>query len=126
MNIHVAISLRMSEMEAKGRHGVAIDGTSTLNDFQKRINAVKDVVMLVGNITEKQLKAQYRKQEVVAARNVFCYLCYHRKLITLSTIAKYLGKHHSSVIYSIKIVKNAIDTKDETIMNIYNKCLKLI
>lgn len=79
------------------------------------------------NITSTSIMGNKRQPNIVFARQMAMYLC--RELLGMSypTLGKIFGgKDHSTVLYSIKKIKNLLVTNIEmhnTLTNIKNKCI---
>ena len=74
------------------------------------INKVTDfyceqICRLVG-ATKKEIMSGSRMIHIATARHALCYALrtYHGNIITLQAIGKLLGRHHTSVIHSLKSV----------------------
>ncbi len=74
------------------------------------INKVTDfyceqICRLVG-ATKKEIMSGSRMIHIATARHALCYALrtYHGNIITLQAIGKLLGRHHTSVIHSLKAV----------------------
>ena len=84
----------------------------TLEDFAPRL---KQVVLKVFKITEKEFEGQKHPAPVTGARFICYYLTklYYDKYVTLSGVPKLYGfrKHHSSVINGIQQVENMLAVK---------------
>jgi chromosomal replication initiation ATPase DnaA len=83
-----------------------------------------DITHLTG-VSIAEIKSNSRKTNIRFARQLFHYLSYHYISNNLSQIARITNiKSHSTIIHSIRIINNIIDTqkpKDQfEIINNYN------
>ncbi len=91
----------------------------TVEDIQKIVADVFDV-------TEEQLRAKTRKQEVVIARQAAMYLTKELTRLPLKTIGSHFGgRDHSTVIYACQIIGNLL-ANDEHFKEKYNHMKKKI
>jgi len=86
------------------------------------IKQVEQIVCESLNITSHQLHNKTRLKEFVFARHLFAYIMRKHYNFTFIEIAKYLNKHHATVMHSVK------DTQNFVTINDYKTCnaLKLI
>lgn len=78
----------------------------TVEDIQKIVSDVFDV-------TEDQLRAKTRKQEIVIARQTAMYLTKELTQLPLKTIGSHFGgRDHSTVIYACQIVADLLSNDD--------------
>lgn len=123
MNMHVAISLRMSHPDYKNNLAT---GSDTINLYKNRMDSVATAVSFCSGFSISELKAKTKKWDVVSARNIFCYICKEKKKVTLSAIGKYLNKDHTTIMHSVKQVKKLIESDDEIIVQLLNKTLNIL
>lgn len=55
------------------------------------------------------LKGKSRKQEYVIHRQLAMYLIYNQFETSFANVGKYFGKDHATVLYAVKMVKNALE-----------------
>jgi hypothetical protein len=86
------------------------------------IKLVEQIVCESLNITPHQLHSKNRLKQFVFARHLFAYIMRKHYNFTFIEIAKYLNKHHATVMHSVK------DTQNFVAINDYKTCnaLKLI
>jgi hypothetical protein len=86
------------------------------------IKQVEQIVCESLSITSHQLHNKTRLKEFVFARHLFAYIMRKHYNFTFIEIAKYLNKHHATVMHSVK------DTQNFVAINDYKTCnaLKLI
>ena len=86
------------------------------------IKLVEQIVCETLSITPYQLHNKTRLKEFVFARHLFTYILRKHYNFTFIEIAKYLKKHHATVMHSVK------DTQNFVAINDYKTCnaLKLI
>ena len=91
----------------------------TVEDIQKIVADVFDV-------SEEQLRAKTRKQEVVIARQTAMYLTKEMTQLPLKTIGSHFGgRDHSTVIYACQIIGDLLST-DERFRERYDRIKKRI
>jgi len=61
------------------------------------------------NMTPDEIQSQNRKQEVMFARHMFCYLCRKHLSMPLSGIGKILMRDHSTIINSVTKASDLIE-----------------
>jgi chromosomal replication initiation ATPase DnaA len=57
-----------------------------------------------------------RKAELVAARQVYWWLCRKYTGATVTKLGSDFGKDHTTVLYALQRVNDLIDTKDDTVL----------
>lgn len=67
-------------------------------------NKLETLQKVIESRLEVQLNKNTRKKEYIFARALFYALAYDGKRFTYSTIGKYMGKDHATVLHSIKNV----------------------
>lgn len=79
-------------------------------DFDYFLNKISDfyceqIKCLVG-ATKKEILSSSRMMHITTGRHALCYAMrtYHGNVITYQSIAKLLGKHHTSIVHSVQIV----------------------
>jgi len=77
-------------------------------------------VSVVAEISIDAMQGKSRKPEIVIARQLYCYLAYTLKTFNVSyaRIGSFICRDHTTVIYSIKKVEDAIDVQDAPIMRV--------
>jgi len=111
--------LRENLTELKTAIGSIIDDIIIIEDIiypdeaKLRSNIIMNTTLGYYNITLKQLQSKSRIGKIVRARQVISVLMkkYIKKL-SLSEIGTFVNKDHSTVLHSIKAIKNAEFTKD--------------
>ena len=71
-------------------------------------DVIKKLVCWELNLPERVFFAKIRKQEIVNARQLFCYITKIVTGETLYNIADYLDQDHSNIHHSVKTVNNMI------------------
>lgn len=59
------------------------------------------------------LKTPSRKKELVVLRHMFCKIAYHYMGYTCTSVAEYLNRDHTTVIHSVKVFDDLMETNDE-------------
>jgi chromosomal replication initiation ATPase DnaA len=67
----------------------------------------------VAGVTQSEIMDKCNKQKVVLARDLIWYVMYHLNDISLMKISQIFGKHHTTVIASMKRIKNYEDVSDD-------------
>ena len=62
---------------------------------------IKAVCEMFG-ITRDHLKSKSRKEEIVAARRIFCMIVKKSTILSTTKIGRYINRDHSTVIFAIK------------------------
>ena len=80
------------------------------NIFDAYVKQVTDLF----DISENEIFEKSKRRDVVDARHLIYYLCYHRPM-KLKYIQKYMGQRgyeigHSSIIHGIQMVKEQSET----------------
>jgi chromosomal replication initiation ATPase DnaA len=75
--------------------------------YPKRIISLYELEEIIlknfpGNFTERDLKSKNRQRELADARSMFCYFANRIFAFTISSIARHLQKHHTSIIHHIR------------------------
>lgn len=81
------------------------------NRYKFSIDFICDQVCEYFELTDKQLKAETRRREIVQARQIAMYFSKNMTNASLSTIGYAIGeKDHSTVLHACKTVRDLIDT----------------
>ena len=86
------------------------------------LSNVLEAVVLVSGIPAEKILGKRRDKEIASARHIFCYLGRSHTNSSLLGIGGFLGKDHTTVINSIKVVNDMIDTDYEVFVNMVNEC----
>ena len=83
-----------------------------------------EIMQIVGNYLEDAFSLTRgifleptRNRKVVAARQIFCYICLTYELTTVA-VGAYLKQDHSTIIHSRNTVRNLSDTESEYRLNL--------
>lgn len=71
-------------------------------------------------IEVEDLKGRSRRGEVVIIRHCIAYVLRKNYLFTLERIGEALGRNHATILNSVKVVDNALFTKDRVVIPIFN------
>lgn len=63
-------------------------------------------------VTSEQVKSSVKTNTIVMARHIFCYFNVLFRKKQKTETARFLNKDHATVIHSLKLVQNMIDTDD--------------
>jgi chromosomal replication initiation ATPase DnaA len=94
-----------------------IKPSELMNEVMERI--VEDVAK-VTMIEVEQIKGRKRQHDIVRARQLCIYMIYTKVgySVTLEQIGLVMNKNHATVIHSVRIINNYIDTKNKYVMQI--------
>lgn len=81
-----------------------------MTDKEKLIQRIKDVICAGERIPEADLSLKTRKAEIVLARSLVIYFLRLFKLGSLSQIGNLFNKDHATVMHSVVMINNRIDT----------------
>ena len=110
-NQHYSIYSLVWFSKNKYRNFVNPDKETVSDLVLKRI--YNDLISLFG-YEAKQIKSTTREGEVVACRQLFCYIARVEHSIRFEKIAKFIGgKDHTSIIHHVNKAKDFIETGDE-------------
>jgi chromosomal replication initiator protein len=115
-------TIRISQEERAKR--LLYSQTSTIEKLEKLL----EIVALRFNTTTDLIKGHRRFRELVAARQVFCYVARYEIQCSLLEIGAFLsGRDHSTILYSVNnavpsLIFNdkGIETKIKYITKLYN------
>lgn len=80
-------------------------------------NAVASVIASVFHISVAEIFGTSRKKMIVEARFLTIWYLYTHYGFNKSQIAEFLDKHHTTIIYALRVVEGYIQTKDEITIN---------
>ena len=83
---------------------------------------VLEAVVNVSGVTGEKILGKRRDKDIASARHIFCYLGRSHTNASLEAIGKFLGKDHTTVINSIKVVNDMLDTEYEVFVDMVNEC----
>lgn len=72
-------------------------------------------------IKKYDLTSELKTDELAVLRQYFMYLMRSKTLLSLQAIGKELNRHHSTIIYGIKVVNNHIRMKDKYLTKVLSK-----
>ncbi len=78
------------------------------------------------NIPSESIRGKARSQQVVLARHLTMYLLRELLPVNLSLIGEFMGRDHSSVVYSVNKIKEMMKTNkdiNKLVTNLRNMCL---
>ena len=121
-----AVEILVNEYKEKlieiiSRQNKMIKPNPLINDAMERI--IEDVA-LVTNISVQEIKARRRKTEILLARQLSMYMIYetiYKKIpesVSLQQIRSHMGKDHATVLHSVRVINDYIDTKNKHVMQI--------
>ena len=88
--------------------------TSANSNVSERL--IRELVCSTFKVQWYHITSSSREKDIVSARQCYCYLVKHYfKNLSVTQIGKSINKDHSTVVCSIRIVKDYIKTGDEYI-----------
>ena len=91
------------------------------------LSNVLESVVEVSGIYPDAILGLRRNKEIAMARHLFCYLARLHTNSSQEAIGKFLGgRHHSTVIHSIRTANDMLDTNYEVFGDMVNQCNNLI
>jgi chromosomal replication initiator protein len=107
----------------------ALPGMKTYRNIKVQVIDKENIIRVVCehfDYTVDQLKEQDRHRPFVFARNCLTYFLFKYTRMSKVEIGKLLGKHHTSIIHSLRALQDLADTEEsvnETISDIRRKLL---
>lgn len=87
------------------------------------LSNVLESVVEVSGIYSDAILGLRRNKEIAMARHLFCYLARLHTNSSQEAIGKFLGgRHHSTVIHSIRTANDMLDTNYEVFGDMVNQC----
>ena len=78
------------------------------------VQRIIDICCRTWGVTEGQLKSEVRDRKLVEPRQVAQYLIsMHTKNIGVERIGKMFNRNHATVLHSIRVVKNLMETNKD-------------
>lgn len=106
---------------------ISVEGMNRLDKFDKSVSLdeiFNDVINSL-NVDHNKIKSVIRSRELVLARQIYCYVASLTGRYSLSKIATLIGnRHHSTVLVSIRKVKNNISVKDPLFMDSWDQYIE--
>ena len=88
------------------------------NDLDNHLSAI----CRVSGISESDMRSKTRRREVAVARQVFFYYARKNTGHSLKKIGEFIGGFdHATVLHSVNVVNNMLETKDRMITELVNK-----
>lgn len=96
----------------KGQNVVIENNVTSITDF---IEDVMNLCAMHFGVHVVEIKGKKRNREIVMARQLSQYIVKeHASFLTLSYVGmRVAGKDHATVLHSIKVINNIIETKDK-------------
>jgi len=89
-------------------------------------NVLESVVEVTGNYPDAILGLR-RNKEIAMSRHLFCYIARLHTNSSQEAIGEFLGgRHHTTVIHSLKTANDMIDTNYEVFVDMINHCNSII
>jgi len=120
-NVHDAqiekLNREIAELRAK------IIKPMVIPKFDLQLGEVLQIVSEVTNVFQDDILSHKRDREIVTARALFCYMSRMRMRKSLKHIARYINRHHSSVINLISNYDNYLNMKYKSETIYYNAAI---
>jgi len=82
--------------------------------IKKKLENILNVVCLVTNVSEEDIKSSTRKKDAMDARRVFFYTVKFNTNIRLAQMSKFLNRHHATAWHSINVMNDLLEYDKET------------
>ena len=108
------------------KSNISISNPTTIT-VRYNIDDVMSAVSTASEIDVALIRGKSRKEKVVNARQIFCFIAAKETGNMYARIAEEIegdGFNESSVVYSIKTIQGFLDVNDTEIMNIVNAAYK--
>jgi chromosomal replication initiation ATPase DnaA len=87
------------------------------------LSNVMEAVVEVTGVPSYQVIGKSRMKEIAMARHLFCYMARMHTNASQLAIGEFLGgRHHSTVIHSIRTANDMLDTNYEVFGDMVNQC----
>jgi len=91
------------------------------------IEHLKQSVCEVFQVQWKSITNKNRSRMIVMARQIFCYLLRdHSRSISFSNIGDILHRDHTTILYSVKTIEDAIFIKDPIVTDYLDQVLEAL
>lgn len=101
--------------------------------FEKKIMPTTHAELIMGKVVEAfeipmhLLASGRRDGDIPLARHLFCYMAYRFTPLCLTDIGKLIGnRHYSTIIHSLQVSADLIDSKHRLFIKNYNKVIQFI
>jgi chromosomal replication initiation ATPase DnaA len=96
-----------------------------INNIEADWTDTMRVCCQIYDVTPDQIISHYRKQHIVYARHLFCYLCRKHLKMTFLSVGNILNRDHSSIINSVNVFSGLIEY-DRITNQHYQKAVELL
>lgn len=96
-----------------------------INNIEADWTDAMRIACQVYDVTPDQVVSQNRRQHIVYARHLFCYLCRKHLQMTFAGIGNIVHRDHSTIINAVNIYTDLINY-DRITSNNYEKALTLL
>ena len=76
---------------------------------------ILEAVCLYMNVPKKAVMGRKKDRECVDARQIYCYIARKKTSKSLQRIGETIGKDHSTVLCSIRIIEDRLFTNDKSV-----------
>jgi len=128
---HTSLLNRQERMIAKYEKEIARLKYLLTNPIRKEnvdinLNVVLEAVCSATEVIPHDILAHNRQRPISTARHLFCFMANVHYHFTLTSIAKFLSKDHSTVIHSINTYQNFLDCNYKIESNYYAQCKNIL
>jgi chromosomal replication initiation ATPase DnaA len=109
----------MSHWTASGIQTVQIWEVS-LPDLSTPESVLNEVCRLTGTDTD-DIRSKSRRLDVVIVRQVYCYAARELTGTSMKEIGKVIHRDHATVIYSCRVIADAVFVGDRHVMDVLEK-----
>ena len=96
-----------------------------INELDAEWTEAMRVVCIVHDVTPDEILEKVRRQGIMDARHLFCYLCKKHLRMTYLSIGRILHRDHSTIIHSVQTFEDLI-RYDRSINQSYTEALSLL
>jgi chromosomal replication initiator protein len=96
-----------------------------INEIDAEWTEAMRVVCIIYDVTPDDILEKVRRQGIMDARHLFCYLCKKHLRMTYLSIGQVLHRDHSTIIHSVQTYEDLI-TYDKSINQFYVEALSLL
>jgi chromosomal replication initiation ATPase DnaA len=96
-----------------------------INEIDAEWAEAMRVVCIIYDVTPDEILEKVRRQGIMDARHLFCYLCRKHLKMTYLSVGKILHRDHSTIINSVQVYESLIEY-DRTSNKLYVEALSLL
>jgi chromosomal replication initiation ATPase DnaA len=96
-----------------------------INEIDAEWTEAMRVVCIIYDVTPDEILEKVRRQGIMDARHLFCYLCKKHLRMTYLSIGQVLHRDHSTIINSVHVYESLVEY-DRTTNKLYVESLSLL